>query len=47
MQEYTQEIEQLKRDLASTREKNGVYLTPESYEYVNPVFHLSCFKVTQ
>ncbi|XP_063045994.1 kinesin-like protein KIF11 [Engraulis encrasicolus] len=32
IKEYTQEIEQLKRDLASTREKNGVYLTPESYE---------------
>lgn len=34
MQEYTEEIERLKRDLAATREKNGVYISLENYEYV-------------
>lgn len=34
MQEYTEEIERLKRDLAAAREKNGVYISPENYEYV-------------
>lgn len=33
-QEYTEEIERLKRDLAATRDKNGVYLSAENYEYV-------------
>lgn len=33
-QEYTEEIERLKRDLAATRDKNGVYLSSENYEYV-------------
>ena len=32
LQEYTEEIERLKKDLAATREKNGVYLSSESYE---------------
>lgn len=32
MQEYTEEIERLKRDLAATRDKNGVYLSAENYE---------------
>ncbi|CAG12333.1 unnamed protein product [Tetraodon nigroviridis] len=31
-QEYTEEIERLKRDLAATRDKNGVYLSAENYE---------------
>lgn len=31
-QEYTEEIERLKRDLAATRDKNGVYLSTENYE---------------
>lgn len=34
MQEYTEEIERLKRDLAATREKNGVYISLENFEYV-------------
>lgn len=34
MQEYTEEIERLKRDLAAAREKNGVYISIENYEYV-------------
>lgn len=34
MQEYTEEIERLKRDLAAAREKNGVYISLENYEYV-------------
>lgn len=37
-QEYTEEIERLKRDLAATRDKNGVYLSAENYEWV----HLRC-----
>ncbi|XP_047458561.1 kinesin-like protein KIF11 isoform X2 [Mugil cephalus] len=32
IKEYTEEIERLKRDLAATRDKNGVYLTAENYE---------------
>lgn len=32
VQEYTEEIERLKRDLAATRDKNGVYLSAENYE---------------
>uniref|UniRef100_A0A8C5MP65 Kinesin family member 11 n=1 Tax=Leptobrachium leishanense TaxID=445787 RepID=A0A8C5MP65_9ANUR len=32
IKEYTEEIERLKRDLASAREKNGVYLSSENYE---------------
>lgn len=35
LQEYTEEIERLKRDLAATRDKNGVYLSAENYEYVS------------
>lgn len=34
MQEYTEEIERLKRDLAAAREKNGIYISVENYEYV-------------
>lgn len=33
LQEYTEEIERLKRDLAATRDKNGVYVSAENYEY--------------
>ncbi|XP_023818936.1 kinesin-like protein KIF11 isoform X2 [Oryzias latipes] len=32
IKEYTEEIERLKRDLAATREKNGVFLSSENYE---------------
>ncbi|XP_028279012.1 kinesin-like protein KIF11 [Parambassis ranga] len=32
IKEYTEEIERLKRDLAAARDKNGVYLTADSYE---------------
>ncbi|XP_034537702.1 kinesin-like protein KIF11 [Notolabrus celidotus] len=32
IKEYTEEIERLKRDLAATRDKNGVYLSTENYE---------------
>ncbi|KAG8435203.1 hypothetical protein GDO86_013227 [Hymenochirus boettgeri] len=32
IKEYTEEIERLKKDLASAREKNGVYLSSENYE---------------
>jgi kinesin family protein 11 len=31
LQEYTAEIERLRRDLAATRDKSGVYLAPENY----------------
>ncbi|XP_068597366.1 kinesin-like protein KIF11 [Brachionichthys hirsutus] len=31
IKEYTEEIERLKRDLAATREKNGVYVSAENY----------------
>ncbi|XP_060896368.1 kinesin-like protein KIF11 isoform X2 [Labrus mixtus] len=32
IKEYTEEIERLKRDLAATRDKNGVYISTENYE---------------
>nr|XP_040035136.1 kinesin-like protein KIF11 [Gasterosteus aculeatus aculeatus]XP_040035137.1 kinesin-like protein KIF11 [Gasterosteus aculeatus aculeatus]XP_040035138.1 kinesin-like protein KIF11 [Gasterosteus aculeatus aculeatus] len=32
IKEYTEEIERLKRDLAATRDKNGIYLSAENYE---------------
>lgn len=35
IKEYTEEIERLKRDLAATRDKNGVYLSAENYESMN------------
>lgn len=31
LKEYTEEIERLKKDLAATREKNGVFVSPENY----------------
>ncbi|XP_066549118.1 kinesin-like protein KIF11 [Amia ocellicauda] len=35
IKEYTEEIERLKRDLAASREKNGVYLSAENYDSMN------------
>ena len=32
MQEYTEEIERLRRDLLAAREKNGVYIAQENYD---------------
>jgi PHD/YefM family antitoxin component YafN of YafNO toxin-antitoxin module len=31
LQEYTAEIERLRRDLTATRDKSGVYMAPENY----------------
>ena len=31
MQEYAEEIQKLHRDLKASREKNGIYLTEDSY----------------
>jgi hypothetical protein len=31
-QEYTEEIEKLRRDLQAAREKNGVFLAAENYD---------------
>lgn len=31
LQEYTEEIDKLKKDLLASRERNGVYLAPDSY----------------
>ena len=33
-QEYTEEIEKLKKDLLAAREKNGIYIAEENYQYV-------------
>ncbi|TRY98776.1 hypothetical protein DNTS_014433 [Danionella cerebrum] len=33
--EYTEEIERLKRDLAATRDKHGVYISVDNYENMN------------
>ncbi|XP_044518564.1 kinesin-like protein KIF11 [Gracilinanus agilis] len=35
IKEYTEEIERLKRDLATAREKNGVYISNENYNAMN------------
>ncbi|XP_051579257.1 kinesin-like protein KIF11 [Myxocyprinus asiaticus] len=35
IKEYTEEIERLKRDLAATRDKHGVYLSVDNYESIN------------
>ncbi|MFT7807279.1 kinesin-like protein KIF11 [Arapaima gigas] len=35
IKEYTEEIERLKRDLAATRDKNGVYLSTENFDIMN------------
>lgn len=37
-QEYTEEIEKLKKDLLAAREKNGIYIAEENFLYV----HLIC-----
>uniref|UniRef100_A0AAQ5WYC2 Kinesin-like protein n=1 Tax=Amphiprion ocellaris TaxID=80972 RepID=A0AAQ5WYC2_AMPOC len=37
IKEYTEEIERLKRDLAATRDKNGVYLSAENYDMVGQI----------
>jgi len=31
LQEYTAEIERLRRDLAATRDRSGVYMAPENF----------------
>ncbi|XP_061087380.1 kinesin-like protein KIF11 isoform X1 [Conger conger] len=35
IKEYTEEIERLKRDLAASRDKNGVYLSSENFDSMN------------
>ncbi|KAJ8264421.1 hypothetical protein GJAV_G00148960 [Gymnothorax javanicus] len=35
IKEYTEEIERLKRDLAASRDKNGVYLSSENFDTMN------------
>ncbi|MGH0174191.1 UNVERIFIED_CONTAM: hypothetical protein FKN15_067511 [Acipenser sinensis] len=35
IKEYTEEIERLKRDLSAAREKNGVYISSENYDFMN------------
>lgn len=35
IKEYTEEIERLKRDLAASRDKNGVYLSAENFDSMN------------
>ena len=32
MQEYTEEIERLRKDLQASRDKNGIYLAQENYD---------------
>ena len=32
MQEYTEEIERLRRDLYASRDKNGIFLSEETYK---------------
>ncbi len=34
LQEYTEEIERLRRDLEAAREKNGVYIAHENYTHM-------------
>jgi kinesin family protein 11 len=34
MKEYTEEIEHLRRDLQAARDKNGIFVAEENYQYV-------------
>lgn len=34
VQEYTEQIERLKKDLVAAREKNGIFIAEENYLYV-------------
>ena len=43
-QEYTEEIEKLKKDLLAAREKNGIYIAEENYQYVYFKPHLHALK---
>jgi kinesin family protein 11 len=40
LQEYTEEIERMRRDLQAARDKNGIYLAEENYKYVYESFIL-------
>ena len=46
-QEYTEEIDRLKRDLIATREKNGIFLSEENYMYVRTyiLYMHSCIRM--
>ncbi|NWR50607.1 KI11B protein, partial [Regulus satrapa] len=47
MQEYTEEIECLKRDLVAAREKNGIYISVKNYEYVCKISVTELFRVSK
>ncbi|XP_063849661.1 kinesin-like protein KIF11 isoform X2 [Scylla paramamosain] len=47
IQEYSQEIERLRRDLLAMREKNGVYLANENYQEMQATMEAQATEITE
>lgn len=43
VQEYTEEIERLRKDLQASRDKNGIFLAEENFKSVFARFSFSCY----
>ena len=46
-QEYTEEIERLRRDLVAAREKNGVYIAQETYQQMTNEIDLQSKEIVE
>lgn len=47
LKEYTEEIERLRRDLAATRDRNGVYLAHENYTEMQTTIQAQCKEIEE
>ncbi|XP_012151720.1 kinesin-like protein Klp61F [Megachile rotundata] len=47
LQEYIAEIEKLKKDLLATRERNGIYLNPDSYNEMQSLIELQSKEIEE
>lgn len=47
LQEYSEEIERLRRDLMAMREKNGVYLANENYQEMITTMETQAQEITE
>ena len=47
LQEYTEEIEKLKKDLVATRERNGIYLAPDRYSEITSLIHFQSKEIDE
>lgn len=47
LQEYTEEIEKLKKDLVATRERNGIYLAPDRYNEITSLIHFQSKEIDE